>query len=282
MIEQVNSIEQIEYIETVASFYIPEPSLIDPIEQIPATEEQIEQVKNQRFDTYFSEHACIFKDRYNSNAFTKRFTYEDYIKDNDIQKLIQHLELDVDKFWLLILFAYDYCTDRFRQGQTMKLSPLKQLQQLLETIALAGNNNMFLILKVGKQKMEIDSTDAIRFIAKAISNVQVDIKELKRMNRAEKAEKSIVLNNSPLIAYFANMFLLFFDTQENIANKRKKGAKHSKKEMALVSKLIYFTELSYNERLKDIEDEYLKAFLKQYKNYKYPNNTNKIYPLYYF
>ena len=130
MIEQVNSIEQMEYIEILASLYIPDATGIDPIDPIPATEEQIGQFNDGIFG--MSECACIFKDRYNGNAFTKRFTYEDYIKDNDIQKLIRHLELDAGKFWLLVLFAYDYCTDKFYQGETMKLSPLEQVMQLMK------------------------------------------------------------------------------------------------------------------------------------------------------
>lgn len=281
MIEQVNSIEQMEYIEILASLYIPDATGIDPTDPIPATEEQIGQFNDGIFG--MSECACIFKDRYNSNAFTKRFTYEDYIKDNDIQELIRHLELDADKFWLLVLFAYDYCTDKFYQGETMKLSPLEQVLQLMKTIELAGNSKMSLTFNAGKLKTEIDSTDAIRFIAKAISGFKVDgIQELKRLNYSEKADKPACLNDSPFIAYFAKTFLMFFNTQPGIRNKRKKGANHSKKEMDLVSRLVYLTRLSDNDKWLDIESEYLKGYLKQYKDYKYPNNTNRFYPAFYF
>lgn len=284
MIEQLSSMEQMEYIEIMASLYIPDPTVIDPIETIPATEEQIEQSINEPFG--MSECVCIFKNRYNCNAFTKLLIYEDYIKDSDIQKLIQHLELDADKFWLLILFAYDCCTDKFRQGETMKLSPLEQVQRFIEIVEQTNDRKMSLTFKVEKQKMETEleiDTDAIRFIAKAISDFKVDnLQELKQINYHEKADKSKYVANSPLLAYFAKMLLMFFNTQENIRDKRKKGAKHSKKEMDLVSRLVYFTGLSYNERLKDIEDEYLKGFLKQYKDYKYPNKINRVYPSFYF
>ena len=50
------------------------------------------------------------------------------------------------------------------------------------------------------------------------------------------------------------------------------------REMELVSKLVYLTGLSTNKDWNDIENEYLKAFLKQYKDYKYPNNTSSVYP----
>ena len=48
--------------------------------------------------------------------------------------------------------------------------------------------------------------------------------------------------------------------------------------MELVSFLIYFTRISTNDKWLDIENEYLKAYLKQYKDYNYPNNTNNVYP----
>ncbi len=67
----------------------------------------------------------IFKERYNNDTITNRFTYNDYIKNREIQELVNYLELDVYKFWLLTLFIFDYCTSRFYQGITMKLTPLE-------------------------------------------------------------------------------------------------------------------------------------------------------------
>jgi hypothetical protein len=76
------------------------------------------------------------------------------------------------------------------------------------------------------------------------------------------------------------MFLLFFCVQPQIVAKRKAGAKHSKKEMELVSLLVYFTKLSDNENWFCPEEKYLKAYLKQYKDkwHKFPNNISSIYP----
>ena len=74
------------------------------------------------------------------------------------------------------------------------------------------------------------------------------------------------------------MLLCFFNMQPQIRNKRKAGTKHSLKEMELVSFLIYFTRISTNDKWLDIENEYLKAYLKQYQDYNYPNNTNNVYP----
>ena len=55
-----------------------------------------------------------------------------------------------------------------------------------------------------------------------------------------------------------------------------------KKEMELVSLLVYFTRLSKNESWYCPEEKYLKAYLKQYKGYKYPNNISNVYPEFYY
>ena len=109
-----------------------------------------------------------------------------------------------------------------------------------------------------------------------------DIQTLRNLNGKEQEDESIIIKESPFIAYFANMFLRFFSTQPYIRDKRKAGANHSKKEMELVSLLVYFTKLSKNESWYCPEEKYLKAYLKQYKGYKYPNNISNVYPEFYY
>lgn len=53
------------------------------------------------------------------------------------------------------------------------------------------------------------------------------------------------------------MVLRFFDKQPQIRNLRRKGAKHSLKEMELASRLIHLTRLSNNEAWLEIENDFL-------------------------
>ena len=179
-----------------------------------------------------------------------------------------------------ILLAFDYCENMFYQGITMKLNPIEQIEQLVAMIDKSADDTMTLNFKAGKLKAEIDDTRAIRFIVDAIKKYanEADIEILKHLSRRIKADESEILKESPFIAFFANMLLCFFNMQPQIRNKRKAGTKHSLKEMELVSFLIYFTRISTNDKWLDIENEYLKAYLKQYKDYNYPNNTNNVYP----
>ena len=280
----VPSMKLMGYIGVVESLYLADPTLIDVpyhITDREPTEEELEEIRNSPFG--FTMCMGIFKERYNNDIITNRFTYNDYIKNREIQELVNYLELDVDKFWLLILFIFDYCTSRFYQGITMKLTPLEQLTHLLELISLSGNETTFNI-KSGKLKLEIDNVDTINFMAEAIAKHlnESDIQTLRNLNGKEQEDESVIIKESPFIAYFANMFLRFFSAQPYIRAKRKAGANHSKKEMELVSLLVYFTKLSKNESWYCPEEKYLKAYLKQYKGYKYPNNISNVYPEFYY
>ena len=276
-----NAFELMKYIGIIEDIYMPDFDNYEyriNVSLCEASKEAIKEASNRIFGT--TDCMIIFKDRYNKRLLTIQHLYDKYLKEREIQNLLQYLEVDVDKFWLLLLFAFDYCENMFYQGITMKLNPIEQIEQLVAMIDKSADDTMTLNFKAGKLKAEIDDTRAIRFIVDAIKKYanEADIEILKHLSRRIKADESEILKESPFIAFFANMLLCFFNMQPQIRNKRKAGTKHSLKEMELVSFLIYFTRISTNEKWLDIENEYLKAYLKQYKDYNYPNNTNNVYP----
>lgn len=226
----------------------------------------------------YSEIVAIFMNRYNEKKLSKQNFYEKYKQ--TVGFWLKELELDADKFWCLVLFALDYCESLFYQGVTMKATPLEQLKSLVNVIANAKNEFMLLNFNAGKLKVKVESPIAIQFLADAIQNKldNADQTTIINLYLREEEEESTQIKDSPIIAYFAKILLDFFDTQEQIRSKRKKGAKHSHKEMDLVSQLIYFSGLSINKCWTETENETLKSFLRQYKDYKYPNNVSNIYP----
>ena len=226
-----------------------------------------------------SEISVIFKNRYNGGKLSKQHLYRDFIK--AVGHLLKELDLDVDKFWCLFLFALDYCESLFYQGITMKATPLEQLQALAHMIVNADSEDMALKFKHGKQKTSVESPIALRFLADAIQKQleHVDDETIKTLYLREKDDETIIPKETPIIVYFAKILLGFFNTQEQVRNKRRKDAKHSLKEMEIVSLLVYFSRLSVNDSWTDIENDTLKGYLGgKYKDYKYPNNISSIYP----
>ncbi len=268
-----------DYISAVEYLYVPD---IDDYEyninlEVSNSNTEIgEKVEAPVFG--YSEISVIFKNRYNEGKLSKQHLYREYL--DAVRHLLKELQLDVDKFWCLFLFALDYCESLFYQGITMKATPLEQLQALANMIANADNETMLLKFKAGKQKTSVESPVALRFLADAIHNhlKNADYATTKSLYVREEEEEAVIPKDSPIITYFAKILLNFFDTQEHVRNKRKEGANHSLKEMELVSLLVYFSRLSDNKSWTDIVNETLKGFLRQYKDYKYPNNVSSIYP----
>lgn len=275
-----NAMDKMRYIEIVESILLPDLENSEYKYNITGfIEYSKEELAKSEIPLTATECMRIFKDRYNAEKITCKLTYKEYLKNNEIQDLIHDLELDADKFWLLVLFTYDYCNTTFKNGVTMNLSPFEQLNGLYETINKSENVPMTLTLKVGKQKIIVDSPVALKTLADMIANYTKDVDDYyKNLQKREKAAESEELNMAPLAVFFAKIILRFFNTQQQIRGKRKRGANHSLKEMKLVSLLIYFMELSLNRKLLDIESDTLKGYLNQYKNYKYPNNISSIYP----
>ena len=220
----------------------------------------------------------IFTARYNDNLIKRKNIYDIYKK--ELGCLVEKLELDIDKFWYLTLFILDYCESIFYQGTTIKPTPLEQLRQLADKILDCEEEDVKLTLKSGKIKLELDSPLALAALSMFINNSikKLDSQQIKYLSKREKKEETDVIKDSPIIAYFAKILLDFFNTQEHIKNKRKKGAKHSLKEIELVSSLVYFTGLSKNESWLFPKEKNLVNTLKQYKNYEYPNNVSSVYP----
>ena len=285
MIEKLScdftSTELMEYIGIVEALYTSSPAETD----LPhvsngrsreLTEEEKERLRNRPLN--FATCMEVFTERYNAKAIPLKYT--DYIKNEEIQKLVEYLELDAEKFWLLILFVYDYSVNLFYQGLTVEKSPIEKLQKFVDMANFLDNAT--LKLKANKVELEISDAETLQFMADAIvdySRRVASIEKLRQLNNSsKKSEAALAINESPFIAYFANMFLRFFCTQPQIVGKRKKGAKRSTKETDLVCKLIYYTKLSTKKCWLVNENETLKSYLKQYTNYIYPDYESSVYP----
>lgn len=264
-----------DYINEIEYMYVPDIDDYQYLVNISKggqTSENARRIETPVFG--YSEIVAIFKNRYNEGKLMKQTLYKDYLQ--TVGHLLKDLDLDAEKFWCLSLFALDYCNSIFYEGLTIKATPMEQLQALTNMIANA-DGPMLLNLKAGKKKMSVESPVVLRFVADAIKN-QLETADLKPLYIREQEEEARQIADSPIIVYFAKILLTFFDTQDNIRQKRKKGANFSTKEMDLVGKLVYFSGLSTNESWMDVENETLKAFLKQYKDYQYPNNISSVYP----
>lgn len=289
----------LEYISILEKIYIPDFDFADEdpfsyydftiIKKETVSPDEWEAIGNQPIQPAISDTLQIFTDRYNNNLITEHFKYDNYIKHEQIQQFIKELDIDIDKFWMLLLFVYDYSYHYYIEGAEWKESPNEQILKF--TTFIINNVEDFnentgttfakpITLKLcveGEQDIIIDNPTAIHYIASATEAEKKDVSNLQMMKRKNKAQASTSTKDSPLIAYFAEMLLNFFNLQPQVVARRRKGAKHSQKEIDLVCQLIAFTKLSTKSCWTQTENDTLKAFLRQYKDFE-PDTINSIYP----
>lgn len=246
---------------------------------------------SQRFVPLPSESVLLFAERYNERKFPKALNYEGYLKDSDIQDLIGELGLDRDKFWFAILFAYDYSKHHCFEGKLKKESACEQIHKLVDRICEYVDSideyygtqlkaPLTLILSNGKKKenITIDSEAAMGYILGALQERMKNepLEDYYAYTHHKQVDETVDTGLSVHITYFARLMLTTFDLQPQVREKRRKGAKHSQKEIDLVCKLIYFTCISREKSWLQSENDNLKAYLRQYT--RDTGTFNSIYP----
>lgn len=224
----------------------------------------------------------IFAERYNTGQILCRYKYEDYLKNKDLQDTINGLGLDTDAFWLLVMFCFDYacsmCFDCFIRRPTRG----EDIENLISLLPEENSFKAKLSLKTSKGKIEIENNKALLLVLGWIKRGYEHDKNSINMNVIDvnRGDSPFIPRNdesdSVLIWYFAHLLKYFFDLEPQFKGKRKKGETISLNKNLLISKLIYYTQLSKNTNFLEDTDT-LKSFFKQYKNKKITGSSN-IYP----
>ena len=268
-------IKLLEYMEEVAVLYVPD--------------DDIDHETGEQY-IYGTTALPLFIRRYNQNKLYGNFTYEDYIANEDIQNTLKGLGIDIDKFWFLLLFIFDYTCGTCLDGMKATGIGIEQLTKFAKAIAdnhkeinqfgVSFKKPITISVKVeGKHQIVIDNANAIGYLATTIIN---NLKEIEEHPWMQSQQVSITTNaeekESVQIWLFYKMFNDFFNLSpyNKLFNVRqKKGSTISLSKTLLISRLIYFTKLSMNKNFS--EDEFtLKGYIKQYKD-KRIDTVNSIY-----
>ena len=268
-------IELLEYMEEVAVLYVPDYD--------------IDHETGEQY-IYGTTALPLFIRRYNQNKLYGNFTYEDYIANEDIQNTLKGLGVDIDKFWFLLLFIFDYTCGTCLEGMKATGIGIEQLTKFAKAIAdnhkeinqfgVSFKKPITVSVKIeGKHQIVIDNANAIGYLATTIVN---NLKEIEEHPWMQSQQVSMTTDaeekESVQIWLFYKIFNDFFNLSpyNKLFNVRqKKGSTISLSKTLLISRLIYFTKLSTNKNFS--EDEFtLKGYIKQYKD-KRIDTVNSIY-----
>ena len=222
----------------------------------------------------------IFKDRYNRQVINNEFSYADYKKEASIQGALQGIGIDMNKFWYLVLFVFDYSNGSCLKGLKLYDSPQKELEKFINIVAntynkdkginkisgVSFNTPLTLTLKGGKHPLVITNPNTIFYIACLLEDSLENIEQNSIMNREIASLYKAKELYTARIYLFAKMILYFFETNPEFNNHRApKGSGMNFSKLVLISNLIYFTKLSKTEGYLG-DDDTLKKLIKQYKN----------------
>ena len=225
--------------------------------------------------------AEIFADRYNNNKIPCRYKYTDYIKDKKLQSTINGLGLDSDAFWLLVMFCYDYAYSITYNGFVLAPTREENIESLIKLLPDTKDSKAKLSLRTSKGKAEIKSCKTISLILEWIRRSYEQDKDSIGINAIDINNSSELFrqdqeSNPVLIWHFASLLRYFFKLNPQFKGRMKKGTDYSLNKLALISKMIYHTELSANKEFLT-DDEFLKGYLQRYKKKDLKIQSN-IYP----
>ena len=225
--------------------------------------------------------AEIFAERYNTGQIICPYKYEDYIRNGELQDTINGLGLDANAFWLLVMFSFDYACSMCFDSSIIAPTRGENIESLINLLPDDKDSKAKLTLKTSKGKYEIISHKTISLILEWIKRGYEQDKDSIGINTIDINNTSELFqskeeSDSVLIWYFAHLLKYFFDLKPQFKGKRKKGETVSLNKNLLISKLVYYTQLSKNTNFLDDTDT-LKSSFKQYKDKDIKGFSN-IYP----
>lgn len=205
----------------------------------------------------------------------------EFLSREEFGETLTSFELDIEKFWHLLLFVYDFsynqCTDGIKH-----ISSLTTLQTIIDKItentelhplqSPTFKEETKITFCIGKKKYTIEDCPTILRICSRLKE-DVDTSDDWNWQSIKSYMKSETSESTSVLAYaFYLHFITFFNSYQSIISKRKIKDSPSKREKQLIGDLIFFTGIIQNESI-STDPDYLKTLIKRYKDYRLPNGT---------
>ncbi len=205
----------------------------------------------------------------------------EFLSREEFGETLTSFELEIEKFWHLLLFVYDFsynqCTDGIKH-----ISSLTTLQTIIDKItentelhplqSPTFKEETKITFCIGKKKYTIEDCPTILRICSRLKE-DVDTSDDWNWQNIKSYMKSETSESTSVLAYaFYLHFITFFNSYQSIISKRKIKDSPSKREKQLIGDLIFFTGIIQNESI-STDPDYLKTLIKRYKDYRLPNGT---------
>lgn len=205
----------------------------------------------------------------------------EFLSREEFGETLTFFEMDIEKFWHLLLFVYDFsynqCTDGIKH-----ISSLTTLQTIIDKItentelhplqSPTFKEETKITFCIGKKKYTIEDYPTILRICSRLKE-DIDTSDDWNWQNIKSYMKSETSESTSVLAYaFYLHFITFFNSYQSIISKRKIKDSPFKREKQLIGDLIFFTGIIQNESI-STDPDYLKTLIKRYKDYQLPNGT---------
>ena len=205
----------------------------------------------------------------------------EFLSREEFGETLTFFELDIEKFWHLLLFVYDFSYNQELDG-IKHISSLTTLQTIIDKItentelhplqSPTFKEETKITFCIGKKKYTIEDCPTILRICSRLKE-DVDTSDDWNWQNIKSYMKSETSESTSVLAYaFYLHFITFFNSYQSIISKRKIKDSPSKREKQLIGDLIFFTGIIQNESI-STDPDYLKTLIKRYKDYQLPNGT---------
>ena len=196
----------------------------------------------------------VFKKRYNLGKLKPPFTINEYLKNEKIQSVLSKFQLDIEKFWYLMLYIYDNSYDLCKTG--IEIEQDKSIDLLIGLLDKYPDKKITITIGRGKESIELKDTvsNLSRYIDWNTLLIDLDHKKLMSGKLYTKGLANTIW------AYDFTRKLLYFLEGKQIDNKAS---------YKLIALILNFTELQI-----DYKSDNIKILLYKYKDYKFNSHNN--------
>jgi len=216
----------------------------------------------------------MFEARLNTEKIQHHFTYDGFINNEDIQNSLLALGLDIDKFWFLLLFIYDYVstsqTDGFEHAEWPHEKANNFMKELAQALSEGKKVELELLIEGQKRHCHLESPEALSIISNSYKPFENTRSFIRRQFTRDLQSATIAICTFNEIAN--NFFKTIMPTLELHPQT---PLNYTKNISVIISRLVYFTGLTNNKKfLCEGNYPYIKDYLKKYKDFKIERRNN--------
>lgn len=224
-----------------------------------------------------------FLSRMNRGAIKPPFKYEAFLDNEDIIATLEGYELDVEKFWFVLLYIYDITMDFGINAADASKTDYDILVEINDYLQNHPQAVLYLSDDKELRKSERYETNSPvilvnlrRFVKRELDKYQ-EVPQLKVWTHdmlCRNYTESLGGSQQRVLMY--KLFKVLFDTLALPDLRAKKGETVSYSKMLLTSRIIYFCRLTANESF-TVDSSSLKGVLKQYGDFDFNQRHPKTY-----